>query len=323
MKNKEGINYKLVNISLFVFIIYIFYKVNILNKIFDFLIILFLSFTLSYIVYPIYKGLSNKLNKITSIVITYIFLGLLILFIFYLLIPSSKFIKNITDLFSNILKFIYNLNEKYHITIDFYIKNLGNYIINNGMLMIANIFNLMGEIMFIVILSICILFNADYIKNIIRKFKHYELIDNINIKLRSYIMGNFKIILIQLIEYTLIFYIIGHPNFFLLGILNSFNSFLPFFGALFTNIIAVVTASVISPKLLFLTAIISLVFPNVDAYLINPKIYKNTNKLSQTLTISSVILGGVLFGFFGIVFAIPILIIIIEIVNYKKYLKKK
>ena len=67
--------------------------------------------------------------------------------------------------------------------------------------------------------------------------------------------------------------------------------------------------------------ILELILPNIDAYFITPKIYKNTNRLSQTLTISSIIICSLLFGFIGIIIAIPLLIIIIEIIKYKKSLK--
>ena len=148
--------------------------------------------------------------------------------------------------------------------------------------------------------------------------KYSLLIYNINEKLKNYVIANLKIILIQTIEYTLVFYIIGHPNYLLLGLLNSLNTMIPLFGSIITNVIAITTASVISTKLLILTSIVSIVLPNIDAYLITPKIYKSTNKLSQTLSISVVIIGGMLFGFYGVLLALPVLIIIIEIIKYKK-----
>ena len=119
------------------------------------------------------------------------------------------------------------------------------------------------------------------------------------------------------------FFIIGHPNYLLLAILNSLNSFVPIIGGIFTNFIALITASVISKKLFILTAIISIILPNIDSYIISPRIYKNTNRLSQTLSISSVIISSILFGFYGIIIAIPLLIVIIEIIKYKNDSKIK
>ncbi len=319
MKNKENINYNLVNIALFVFIIYLLNKLNIFDKILDLILLLLLSIALSYIVYPIYKRISNILNKYISVIIIYGVLTLFILTIIYSIIPNHSFISKVTDLFNNILKFIETMNIKYNLNINIneYIDKFTNYVINNSIFVIKNIFNFFTKLTFIFILSICILFNISYIKNKLYKNKYITLISNINTKLKEYVIANLKIILIQVIEYSVIFYIIGHPNYLLLGLLNSINSLIPVFGSIITNVIAITTASVISKRLLLLTSIVSIILPNIDAYLISPKVYKNTNKISQTLSISIVIIGGLIFGFYGMIFALPILIIIIEIIKYK------
>ena len=317
IKNND-INYKLVNTTLFFFIIYLLYKLNFLNKIIDVISLIIISLIFAYIIYPIYKKLNKKLNRYISVIIIYFIFTLIILFTIYLLLPSSNFMLKIIDLFNNILLFINNLNIKYNLNINIeeFLNKIISYILNNGIFIISNVFNVITKFIFIIILSICIIFNIDIIKKYICKYKHIKLISNINSKLKNYVVANLKIIIIQIIEYTIIFYIIGHPNYLLLGLLNSINSFIPVFGSIITNIIAVTTASVISKKLLILTSIISIVLPNIDAYFISPRIYKNTNKLSQTLTISVIILGGVLFGFYGLILSLPLLIIIIEIIKY-------
>jgi predicted PurR-regulated permease PerM len=134
-------------------------------------------------------------------------------------------------------------------------------------------------------------------------------------------MANLKIILIQFIEYLILFLIIGHPNYLLLGILNSLNTFIPFIGTIFTNIIAITTASVISKRLLILTSIISIIMPQIDAYFITPKIYKNTNKIPQTLYIATMIILGSIFKMYGVILSLPLLIIILEIIKYKNIVK--
>lgn len=325
MKNKDGINYILLNSTFFVLILYLLSKLNILTPILNIITILFLSIILSYIVYPIYKVLNRYCNNIISIVIIYLSLILFILFLVYSIIPNTNFINKVIDLLTNILKFIDRLNIKYslNINLDMYLENIVSYVINNGMNIITNIVNYLSKFIFIIILSICILLNVDYIKEFVNKIKHNKLLYNINDKLKNYLFANIKILFIQFIEYTLIFFIIGHPNYLLLGLLNSINTFIPYIGSLLTNVLAITTASVISKKLLILTSIVSILLPNIDAYVISPKIYKDTNKLPETLCIISIILFGLLFNFFGIVLAVPILIIIIEILKYKNIVKDK
>ena len=317
---KDSTNYMLINCTIFIFMFYLLLKIGILNKVLDFILIIFLSFTLSYIIYPIYKKLNKKINKLLSVFIIYgTLISIIILFI-YMIIPNANFILKLNDLFTNILVFINKLNQKYNLNINLeeYLNNIINYFINNSVCLIKNIFNFFSKIVFIVILSICILINMELLKDLINKLKNKVLIYNINDALKNYLVANIKILVIQFVEYTFVFLLIGHPNYILLGILNSVNTFIPFVGSIITNVVAITTASVISKNLLIKTAIVSIVLPNIDAYLVSPKIYNSANKISKTLTIAAILIGGYLFDFYGIIFAIPITIIVIEVLKYYK-----
>lgn len=317
---KDSTNYMLINCTIFIFMFYLLLKIGILNKILDFILIIFLSFTLSYIIYPIYKKLNKKINKLLSVFIIYgTLISIIILFI-YMIIPNTNFILKLNDLFTNILVFINKLNQKYNLNINLeeYLNNIINYFINNSVFLIKNVFNFFSKIVFIVILSICILINMELLKDLINKLKNKVLIYNINDALKNYLVANIKILVIQFVEYTFVFLLIGHPNYILLGILNSVNTFIPFVGSIITNVVAITTASVISKNLLIKTAIVSIVLPNIDAYLVSPKIYNSANKISKTLTIAAILIGGYLFDFYGIIFAIPITIIVIEVLKYYK-----
>ena len=317
---KDSTNYMLINCTIFIFMFYLLLKIGILNKVLDFILIIFLSFTLSYIIYPIYKKLNKKINKLLSVFIIYgTLISIIILFI-YMIIPNTNFILKLNDLFTNILVFINKLNQKYNLNINLeeYLNNIVNYFINNSVFLIKNIFNFFSKIVFIVILSICILINMELLKDLINKLKNKVLIYNINDALKNYLVANIKILVIQFVEYTFVFLLIGHPNYILLGILNSVNTFIPFVGSIITNVVAITTASVISKNLLIKTAIVSIVLPNIDAYLVSPKIYNSANKISKTLTIAAILIGGYLFDFYGIIFAIPITIIVIEVLKYYK-----
>lgn len=323
MKYKDSINYILINSTFFVFIFYLLHKLNVIDEIINILSLLFFSLILSYIIYPIYNKLNKKINSIFSVILIYSLLLLIILLLGYSIIPNTDFINNIIELFNNIFKFVDKLNVKYNLNInlEIYLENIINYIINNSVYLVKNLISYLSKFIFVIILSICILLNMEYIKLIINKFKYKQLLFNINDKLKNYLVANIKIILIQFLEYTLMFLIIGHPNFLLLGILNSINSFIPYIGTLLTNTLAITTASVIDKRLLILTGIVSIILPNIDSYFITPKVYKSTNKLPQTLCVSSIILFGFLFGVFGVVLAIPMLIITIEILKYKNIVK--
>ena len=154
--------------------------------------------------------------------------------------------------------------------------------------------------------------------------KKYHLVANIDKEITSYLKGLGIFMIIQFFEYTILFLIIGHPNFLLLGVLACITTVIPYFGGIITNLIALIIASVISPKLFVLTLIITLVFPNIDGYIISPKIYGRTNRVPPLLTIFAVFAGGALFGFIGIVLALPFTIVIMSIIkSYKSEISVK
>ena len=135
--------------------------------------------------------------------------------------------------------------------------------------------------------------------------------------MKKYFTSFIKIMIITFFEYNLGFILIGHPNFLLLGFLASISSVIPYFGGIFSNIIACVTAFFVSTKLFILTLIVAFIFPNIDGYVISPRIYGKTNNVPTLLTIFAAYAGGKLFGFIGIVIALPLTIVLLS--TYRFY----
>lgn len=65
---------------------------------------------------------------------------------------------------------------------------------------------------------------------------------------------------IQFIEYSLLFLIIGHPYWLVLGILIGIFTVLPYIGGLLSNLIAITSAFMISKELFYLTLFVSFSF---------------------------------------------------------------
>ena len=141
----------------------------------------------------------------------------------------------------------------------------------------------------------------------IKVLKYIKLIDS---ELQNYLQGFLIFIIIQLFEYVLIYKIINHPNWLLLALLASLTSVIPYFGGLLTNIVAIILASVCSTKLLYLTILICIIFPIIDGYIISPKVFNKTNDIDPVLSIFFVFISGVVLGFFGILIALPLYIVL-------------
>ena len=61
-----------------------------------------------------------------------------------------------------------------------------------------------------------------------------------------------------------------------------------------------------------------MIFSAIDGYVINPLVYGKTNRVHPLIVISSVFIGGILFGIVGIVISLPLSILIIASIKYFK-----
>ncbi len=341
----KGINYKYLNILLLLGIAYLLFLMKdiwfgVVTKVFNIALPFITAFALAYILYPFLKFLIRKgLPKWLSILIIVLSIILIVGLTSYLVFPL--FIEQLINLLSNITEVTNDLGNKYGIdmyTINNYISGFSSQLLDYvGMLIssgsIIKILSSWVDVLtkFIIIFIVSIYFLSDMpkirfkIKEFMRKKdkKKYELIKNIDNEVYSYLKGLGIFMVIQFFEYTFLFLIIGHPNFLLIGVLACITTVIPYFGGIITNLIALVIASVVSTKVFILTLIITLVFPNIDGYVISPKIYGKTNELPAVLTVFVVFAGGALFGFTGIVIAVPLTIILMAIIKaYKPELQK-
>lgn len=337
---KKKVNYKYLNVLLLLGIIYLLFLMKgvwlgAASKIISIILPFVIAFAISYVLYPFLKYLINKkIPKILGVLIIFAVILLAIGLIIYYVIPL--FFNQLINLLSNLVKVSTDIATKFGVNTDAIndaissfsdelIKQIGNFIANGSFVGLLNkSVNIVSNVVIGFIASIYFLIDMPKIRSKIKKYllktnrKKYNLVLNIDHEITSYLKGLGIIMIIQFFEYTFLFYIIGHPNFLLIGVLASITTIIPYFGGFITNVFALVIASVISSKLFMLTLIITLVFPNVDGYLISPKVYDKTNQLPPLLTIFVVFAGGVLFGFLGIVVAVPVTIIIVSIIKSYK-----
>ena len=97
----------------------------------------------------------------------------------------------------------------------------------------------------------------------------------------------------------------------------SVTTIIPYFCGIFANIIACITAFFVNTKLFILTLIVAFICPNIDGYIISPRVYGKTNNIPTLLTIFAVFAGGILYGVVGIIIALPVAIILLA--TYRFY----
>lgn len=292
------------------------------------------AFAVAYALYPFLRYLESK--KIPKSIAMFIVIGLVlgVLAITIGLIAPLLF-EQLSSLFNSIIAFLKELSLDYDINIgplqanlseafNDIIKSLSKYISDGAMNAIGVSLNAISMIVVGFSAAIYFLIDMKRIREGIKKFlklrsnKAYRYVQLLDHEMTNYFDGFFKIVLITLFEYTITFYIIGHPNALLLGFLAAVATLIPYFGGIITNCIACITAFVISPALFIRTIIAFFILSNLDGYVINPFVYGKTNSVHPIIVILSVFAGGILGGVVGIIVSLPVAILIITTLKYFK-----
>lgn len=330
MKNKK-LNYTLINLAALMLVLYVGLSniglwSQIFIKIFNIMLPFIIAFGASYALYPLSKKLERrKINKtlaniIIILVLVIIVVGLLVLVVPLLYDQIKIFIKSFTN-FVNNLDNSYNINlGSFEIKItDFLedtLKTISGPISNTTIDVLSTSVGFLSSFIVGFVAFVYFLLDMDNIRKRIKEislsinkriFNYLRLLDD---ELGNYLKGLLLFMIIQLFEYSILFFIVGHPNWLLLGIVASITTVIPYFGGLITNIIAILLASTISLPLTILTVIICLIFPQLDGYVISPKIYGKTNNINPLITIMVVSVGGTLAGVLGIIIALPVYLLI-------------
>lgn len=339
----KKINFKLLNTLMAVIIVLLVWLMKdlwlgILSKIMSVLIPFIIAFAIAYVLHPLLKKMETKgIPKTATLIIICLGLILFITLILWLLIPNimPTIFEQTTSLLSALIKFIQDVSIRYDVNLvglkdavsnvsANLTASLGQYLTDGFLNIISQSLNIISKTIIILIVAIYFLSDMDNIRDGIENFlehrknkktlRYVKVLDN---AVHQYVNAFALYALIIFIQYTTIFYLIGHPYFLLLGLLSACGTLIPYFGGIITNIIAVVTSSVISSQLLILTIIVALVFPNIDGYVTSPKIYNKSNQLPALLSIFAVFAGGVLYGAKGIILALPLTIILLT--TYRFY----
>jgi predicted PurR-regulated permease PerM len=150
-------------------------------------------------------------------------------------------------------------------------------------------------------------------------------IKSIDIELRKYFNAYIKLFFIKIIEYIIIYWVLGNNNYIALGMITGLSIFIPYVGGLLASFIGIITLPTSTSLTGYIVATLVLtIMSNVDEYLISPKVYSSTLKVSPLLILFAVFAGSTLYGFTGVIIAIPMMVIInISILTHLKLKKEK
>ena len=338
LKNK--LDYKLINLALIFLIVFFVYNtgnlwIGILSKTVQIMLPFLFAFAFAYAMYPFLKKIEDKkIPKAIGVAIIVFLIFLFIFFVIYLI--TAVMIEQLSSIFQSIISFISSisnadfdfnlvgLESSLSETFRSILTNVGKYVSDGAINLIDTSLSLISKLFIIIASFIYFLIDMDKIRDEIKFFfkkrnkKMYNFIKRLDLEMKNYLSGLIQIIIITLIEYTLAYTIIGHPNAILLGFLAAVANLIPYFGGIGVNVIAFITAFAFGSSLLFKTIIVFIILSAIDSYVINPTIYGKTNSIHPLVTIIALFAGGIIFGITGVFISFPLAIVIATMYKYFK-----
>lgn len=173
-------------------------------------------------------------------------------------------------------------------------------------------------------------------KRAIQAFVKFDMVDDvfaychrINEIFTSYIYSRLLVCLAMGAMCSIVLTIMGVKYAFALGMFIGLCDIIPYFGSIFATIIAIfITFLSGSMWDTVWIAVVLLVLQQIDGNILAPKIMGHKMEISPLLTVVSVVVGGKLFGFMGMLLSVPVAAILkvvcseaIEYAEKKKLMK--
>ncbi|HEB12686.1 MAG TPA: AI-2E family transporter [Actinobacteria bacterium] len=289
------------------------------------------AFVIVYLLRPLVNVMvSRNIPRLLAVSIVYILVIFFLILTFVFVVPMV--INQISELATNFpayskggLKSISDLQlafYKIHLPreVESLFEEMTNSARNSALIIISKLpettFSFFGGIFYIIlapILAFYILKDLPDIKrNLIEmiplRFRGSveKVLKEIDFAVGGYLRGQ---VLISIIVGTIIsiyLLIIGVKFAILLGMLAGVLNIIPYFGPIVGGAVAATVALFDSPRLALFVIIGMIAIQQLDSAVISPTIMRHTVNLHPAIVIFALLVGGTLFGFLGLIMAIPV-----------------
>lgn len=313
------------------FIVYLCYQLSpvysaLLKKIWAVARPFVIAFMIAYILNPLVQCLENLgIKRGLAIVLVYVVFLLSLFFLIGILLPAV--LANVSQLSASLIETVQKIQE--HLLVQYQIdaSELSATFIDSisklteNLSLIENTFNAFNEalgyltsgIIYLAVSSY-ILVGFDYIKAAMKRFAkniHYYVpsyLSSLDYYMQAFLKGMVTLMLIRLIEYGLMYLIIGHTYWKEMAVLSGVSVFVPYVGALFSSAIGALTGFGLPPVQFIVMMLLMIILFFVDSYIVLPDVYSKEINTHPIWILFAMITGLNLFGFKGLLLSIPIFI---------------
>ena len=308
----------------------------------------FYGFIIAYIINLPYSGLMKlfgkikfkfvqKIKKPVALILAIIFvLGIIFMF-FYLVMPHiiasvSFFVINLPIYYQEIRFFVDNVENfeffGFYISVDDIYSSIQDALQNlsaddifsslNALLAVPSV---LISVILAIISSIYILIEKDNFVKFLGRFIEvftpkkvakviFEYTDKLNKNFKKYLYVQTLFGFIFGVVSAIVLLIIGSPYWVILAILLGVSNYIPYLGSIVATIVAVIvilftqglTEAIIATIVIF-------IIQQAGATILHPKLMGQSFKFSPLLVLVSITVGGAIAGIFGMVVAIPIAVV--------------
>jgi predicted PurR-regulated permease PerM len=100
-----------------------------------------------------------------------------------------------------------------------------------------------------------------------------------------------------------------------LGFVTALFAFVPFFGSIAAGLLATLMAFTVGPEKALHVALLFLALQQVEEYLLHPFVQRWAVAMPPVLTMLSALIFGILFGIVGVIFATPMMVVVMIMVR--------
>lgn len=134
-----------------------------------------------------------------------------------------------------------------------------------------------------------------------------RVIKEVNNVVMGYLGGQLTDAMIMAVLFSIAFTVVGLPYGIVLGLISGFSNLIPYFGAIMAFILAVLAGLLSGEPIRALYAsILILILQQIDSVYLVPKVVGKKVEMHPVLVLLSLAVFGRLFGFWGLLIAVPL-----------------
>lgn len=337
----EGFVKTLLNIAIIIISSYLIYQV--IKFFMPVLLPFILAFVIVYVLKPVhFFMLDRKVPNLLSLLISYLILLAVIAAVVLILIPI------ISSQVQEFIKVIPQLEKFFLKTADYIVEIRGKYVVsswfeevvttvtsslNQFVSSAVRVFTTAGASLAAFLLNLFLsLFISFYILkdwsafrttvySFLRKIGGEEeiaFLSEANRMISRFVKGQLIVATIVGVLTAITLSLLGVRFAVLLGILTAIFDLVPYFGPIFVGILAILLALIDSPWLALWTLVAMVVIQQLESAFISPSVIGRETEIHPVVVLLAFFIGGMLFGFVGIILAIPAAALI-KLYIYKRF----